>query len=39
MDYNFAYCVMWFFSCPWVIKAVGFVSLGLGLAATMIRFV
>lgn len=33
MDYNFAYAVMWFFSNPWMIKAVFFAITGLSLLA------
>lgn len=37
MDYNFAYAVMWFFSCPWVVKSVALSCLALALAASLIR--
>lgn len=34
MDYNFAECVLWFLSMPWLLKSVAAVTLGLALVAT-----
>ncbi|MGB9662971.1 MAG: hypothetical protein ACPL5F_13320 [Moorellaceae bacterium] len=40
MDYNFAYAVMWFFSNPWIIKAIFFAMMCLsllGIALVLLR--
>jgi hypothetical protein len=34
MDYNFASCVLWFLSMPWLLKAVAALMLGLAVTAT-----
>lgn len=38
MDYNFGYCVLWFLSNPFLIKAVFMVCLSLGFLVGVLRF-